>query len=79
MNQDELEHLEQTLEQRKRNLRRLHLQAALWSVAFSSDGERVVSGSQDGTIRIWATSTGSQLSSNMASRMNLLLSTSSPL
>jgi WD40 repeat protein len=26
----------------------------VWCVAFSSDGNRVLSGSQDGTLRIWS-------------------------
>ena len=33
--------------------RTLRHEAKVWSVAFSSDGQQLASGSQDGTIRIW--------------------------
>ena len=33
------------------------------SVAFSADGERIVSGSSDGVAKIWVTATGAAVSS----------------
>ncbi|KZV59909.1 WD40 repeat-like protein [Peniophora sp. CONT] len=35
----------------------------IWSVAFSPDGKRIVSGSKDQTIRIWDTETGQTVAS----------------
>jgi WD40 repeat protein len=34
---------------------------AVWSVAFSSDGTRIVSGSFDNSVRVWDASTGAEL------------------
>ena len=36
---------------------------AVYSVAFSSDGKRVVSGSKDRLVRIWNAETGDEVSS----------------
>jgi WD40 repeat protein len=33
----------------------------LWSIAFSPDGHRVVSGSDNGTPQIWAAATGAEV------------------
>ena len=33
----------------------------VWSVAFSPDGERVLSGSEDGTLRLWEVKAGKEL------------------
>ena len=34
----------------------------VWSVCYSPDGTKVVSGSTDNTVRIWDTTTGAELS-----------------
>jgi WD40 repeat protein len=34
---------------------------ALFSVAFSHDGTRIVSGSEDNSVRVWDASTGAEL------------------
>jgi len=36
------------------------------SVAFSADGKRIVSGSEDGLVKIWDAATGAQVSSFVA-------------
>ena len=35
----------------------------VWSVAFSPDGTRIVSGSIDNLVKIWDTETGAEVSS----------------
>jgi WD40 repeat protein len=35
---------------------------SVWSVAFSSDGKQIVSGSDDKSIRVWDAETGEMLS-----------------
>ena len=35
--------------------------ASILSVAFSTDGSRIVSGSEDNTVRVWDASTGAEL------------------
>ncbi|CAG7845863.1 Uncharacterized WD repeat-containing protein alr2800, partial [Serendipita indica DSM 11827] len=39
------------------------IQAAVMSVAFSPDGQRIVSGSSDRTVRLWDVETGAQIGS----------------
>ncbi|KAG8704636.1 hypothetical protein FRC08_002124, partial [Ceratobasidium sp. 394] len=41
-----------------RCLRRISVPSEVWSVAVSSDSHRIVSGSNDGTVRIWDAETG---------------------
>jgi WD40 repeat protein len=41
---------------RERNLLQGHEGRVVWSVALSRDGKTIVSGSQDGTVRLWDTS-----------------------
>jgi len=40
----------------------------VWSVAFSSDGQTLVSGSQDETVKIWNVKTGECLKTLRANR-----------
>ena len=39
--------------------------AAVYSVGFSPDGTRVVSGSGDETVKIWDTTTGAEVSCSL--------------
>ncbi len=39
-----------------------HRNRRVWSVAWSPDGTKVASGSEDNTVKIWETSTGTCLS-----------------
>ena len=34
---------------------------AVWSVAFSPDGKRIVSGSEDKTLKVWDATTGQEM------------------
>ena len=34
----------------------------VWSVAFSPDGTRIVSGSSDNLVKLWVTQTGAEVS-----------------
>ena len=43
---------------------------AVWSVAFSGDGERVVSGSGDKTVRLWDTQSGTQIGDPLCGHEN---------
>ena len=36
----------------------------VWSVAFSRDGNRIVSGSEDWLVKIWNTETGAEVNSH---------------
>ena len=38
----------------------------VWSIAFSRDGKRIVSGSADKLVKIWDTETGDEVSRHKA-------------
>ena len=46
----------------------------VWSVAFSSDGRHIVSGSSDKTIRLWDVQTGSQVGNPLQGHTSLVRS-----
>ena len=39
----------------------IQMNASIFYVAFSSDGTRIISGSEDGFVRVWDASTGAEL------------------
>ncbi len=47
-------------------------EAGVTCVAFSADGERLVSGSHDGTVRIWNSTTGAELAKFIGHRQNVM-------
>ena len=58
---------------REVNLLRGH-RASVFSVAFSPDGQRVVSGSRDGTMRLWDTQTGNPIGEPLEGHTDSVLS-----
>jgi hypothetical protein len=49
--------------------------AAVVSIAFSADGRRVISGSQDGTVKVWAAANGETLATFIAAKDEWLVMT----
>ena len=45
----------------------------VWSIAFSRDGNRIVSGSKDYLVKIWDIETGVQVSSHACTRWSVEL------
>ena len=53
------------LEERSNTLKVIETPAVVFSVAFSPDGKRIVSGSDDNTVRLWDADTGQPIGQPM--------------